>query len=92
MLPVAPRNEMVPIPDVSVVALPDRLTVLATVAVPEAPVNTGVSPSAIILGEFATVTSELPALAPPEPNKQNNPHMATEIALPLYLIILNPVS
>jgi hypothetical protein len=73
-----------------VVEAPEGFSPLATVAVP-APENTGVLPVTIGTVKPAP-TSVLPAKAELAPPMQNIAHIATDTALPLYLIILNPVS
>jgi hypothetical protein len=82
---------ILPTPLVTVVELPTIATPFATVAVPLAPVKTGVlsanigtvkpSPT-VVLAAYATLETDPPKRA----------QIATEIALPLNLTILKPVS
>jgi hypothetical protein len=80
-----------PTPLVTVVESPTSATA-PTVAVPvEVPVKTGVSPAPIaVVAPWAMVT--LAAEAMFETDAPNRAQIATEIALPLNLTILKPVS
>jgi hypothetical protein len=68
----------------------NRVNTAAKVAVP-APVKFGLSllPTTVVAPEATVTAAALARLVPP---RQNIAHIATDTALPLYLIILNPVS